>query len=384
MQTKLDPKFSLTYKGNRAENILRSCVHCGFCLATCPTYQLSGNELDSPRGRIYLIKSLLEQNQVSQKSLQYLDSCLTCRSCETTCPSGVEFSELIDIGREQVEYMRPIWQKIMRHSVRKLLITPSLFNIVAPLFRQSTIQSDVIETNAKNGRVLLLTGCVQPSLSPNTNHVTKNVLAKLGYAVTETPQQQCCGAVNQHTSAQDLALVQVKQNIDEWGQLLASGIKTIISTASGCGVMVKDYPKLFETNDRYYQKAVVVAAKTKDIAEFLIEQDLSTLSAEKTKVSYHAPCSLQHGQKLPNLVESLLEKLGYDLSPIVDSHLCCGSAGTYSIFQPQTAKQLRTNKLSNLNESQPELIVTSNIGCQMHLAKGTATPVKHWIELLDS
>jgi len=384
MQTKLDQKFSLTHKGNKAENILRSCVHCGFCLATCPTYQLTGNELDSPRGRIYLIKSILEQNQVSQKSLQHLDNCLTCRSCETTCPSGVEFSELVDIGRELVEHKRPVWQKVMRHSVRKLLTTPPLFNIIAPLFRQSIIESDVIETNANNGRVLLLTGCVQPTLSPNTNHVTKNVLAKLGYAVTETPQQQCCGAINQHTSAQDAALVQVKQNIDEWEKLLASGIKTIISTASGCGVMVKDYPKLFETNDSYYQKAITVATQTKDIAEFLLEQDLSTLSPQKTKISYHAPCSLQHGQKLPNLVESLLEKLGYVLSPVVDKHLCCGSAGTYSIFQSQTAKQLRTNKLANLNESQPELIVTSNVGCQMHLAKGTPTPVKHWIELLDN
>jgi len=384
MQTKLDPQFSQTHKGNRAENILRSCVHCGFCLATCPTYQLTGNELDSPRGRIYLIKSLLEQNQVSQKSLQHLDSCLSCRACETTCPSGVEFAELVDIGRELVEHTRPIWQKIMRHSVRSLLTTPSLFNIVAPLFRQSTIKSEVIETDAKSRRVLLLTGCVQPSLSPNTNHVTKNVLSKLGYAVTETPQQQCCGAINQHTSAQDAALVQVKQNIDQWEKLLASGIESIISTASGCGVMVKDYPKLFASDDSYYQKAVTVASKTKDIAEFLLEQDLSALSPQKTKISYHAPCSLQHGQKQPNLVEGLLERLGYDLSPVVDSHLCCGSAGTYSLFQPAMAKQLRTNKLSHLNESQPELIVTSNIGCQMHLAKGTATPVKHWIELFDN
>jgi len=384
MQTKLAPKFSLTYKGNRAENILRSCVHCGFCLATCPTYQVTGNELDSPRGRIYLIKSLLEHNEVSQKSLQHLDNCLTCRSCETTCPSGVEFAELVDIGRELVEHTRPIWQKIMRSSVRKLLTTPALFNRVAPLFRQSTIQTDVIETDERNGRVLLLTGCVQPALSPNTNHVTKNVLAKLGYTVTETPQKQCCGAINQHSSAQDASLVQVKQNIDQWETLLASEIDTIISTASGCGVMVKDYPKLFETDDSYYQKAVNIATKTKDIAEFLLEQDLSTLSSQKTKISYHAPCSLQHGQKLPNLVESLLEKLGYDLSPIVDSHLCCGSAGTYSIFQAEMAKQLRTNKLANLNESQPELIVTSNIGCQMHMAKGTTTPVKHWIELLDN
>ena len=384
MQTKLDQQFSQTHKGNRAENILRSCVHCGFCLATCPTYQLTGSELDSPRGRIYLIKSLLEQNKVSQKSLQHLDNCLSCRACETTCPSGVEFAELVDIGRELVEYKRPIWQKIIRHSVRSLLTTPSLFNIIAPLFCQSTIKSDAIETDAKNGRVLLLTGCVQPALSPNTNHATKNVLSKLGYAVTETPQQQCCGAINQHTSAQDAALVQVKQNIDEWEKLLALGIQTIISTASGCGVMVKDYPKLFASNDSYHQKAVAVATKTKDIAEFLLEQDLSALSPQKTKISYHAPCSLQHGQKLPNLVESLLEKLGYDLSPVVDSHLCCGSAGTYSLFQPEMAKQLRTNKLSNLNESQAELIVTSNIGCQMHLAKGTATPVKHWIELFDT
>jgi len=384
MQTKLPEQLIKTPQGQKANDILRSCVHCGFCLATCPTYQLLGNELDSPRGRIYLIKSALETNAFSQKSVQHLDSCLTCRACETTCPSGVEYGQLIEIGRDLVEQKRPLWQKIARTSVRKLLTSPVLFNLLGSVAKHSSIQTPAISQQGDKGRVLLLTGCVQPTLTPNTNHATKNVLATLGYEVVETAQKECCGAIDQHNSAHGDALIKIKRNIDQWSTLLESGITTIISTASGCGVMVKDYPTLFKPDDAYYQKAVSVAAQTKDIAEFLSDQDLSSLSVENTKISYHAPCSLQHGQKLPNLVEGLLSKLGYELAPITDAHLCCGSAGTYSIFQPEISKQLRDNKLENLSQSQPNLIVTSNIGCQMHLAKGTDTDVKHWIELLDN
>tara|TARA_R110001583_G_scaffold10894_4_gene50383 strand:- start:336403 stop:337296 length:894 start_codon:yes stop_codon:yes gene_type:complete len=296
----------------------------------------------------------------------------------------VKYAELADIGREMIEGKRPLWQKTLRTSVRKLLTTPILFNIAAPFIKHSSIQSPVKQQTGTKGRVLLLSGCVQPSLTPNTNHATINVLATLGYEIVETTQKECCGAIDQHLSAQDKALIRVKRNIDNWSTMLESGVHTIISTASGCGLMVKDYPTLFEAGDAYYQKALSVTAKTKDIAEFLSEQDLSLLSVTNEKISYHAPCSLQHGQQLPNLVEGLLEKLGYELSAVVDSHLCCGSAGTYSIFQPEMATQLRDNKLKNLNRSQPDLIVTSNIGCQMHLAKGTNLPIKHWIELLDN
>ncbi|NOQ76192.1 MAG: glycolate oxidase subunit GlcF [Methylococcaceae bacterium] len=383
MQTKLPEKIIRTPQGKKADDILRSCVHCGFCLATCPTYQLLGNELDSPRGRIYLIKSALENNEFSQNSIQHLDRCLTCRACETTCPSGVEYSQLIEIGRELVEQKRPLWQKIARTSVRKLLTTPVLVNLLSSVVKHSPIQTPAVIQQGNKGRILLLTGCVQPALTPNTNHATKNVLATLGYEVIETAQKECCGAIDQHTSAHNDALTKIKHNLDQWSTLLETGIQTIISTASGCGVMVKDYPTLFEPHDAYHQKAVTVAAQTKDIAEFLLDQDLSTLSTIKTKISYHAPCSLQHGQKLPNLVEGLLSKLGYELAPITDSHLCCGSAGTYSIFQPEISKQLRDNKLESLTQSQPDVIVTSNIGCQIHLSKGTDIPIKHWIELLD-
>jgi len=384
MQTKLSKQLANTAHGKRAEEIIKSCVHCGFCSATCPTYQLLGNELDSPRGRIYLIKSAIEDNQFSRKSLQHLDRCLTCRSCETTCPSGVEYSQLVNIGRELVEEKRAVWQKVMRSSVRKLLTTPALFNLLGSFAKHSSIQTPVLAQEGTKGRVLLLTGCVQPTLTPNTNHVTKNVLAKLGYKVVETAQKECCGAIDHHASAHSQAVNKIKQNIDQWNALLDSGIESIISTASGCGAMVKDYPTFFEIDDPYYQKAVAIVSKTKDIAEFLFDQDLSRLATTKTRISYHAPCSLQHGQKQPQLVEGLLSQLGYELSPITDSHLCCGSAGTYSIFQAEIASQLKENKLKHLTKSQPDLIVTSNVGCQLHLAKGSDTPVQHWIELLDN
>ncbi|MFW5450958.1 MAG: glycolate oxidase subunit GlcF [Methylophagaceae bacterium] len=384
MQTKISEKITNNPKGKKAEDILRSCVHCGFCLATCPTYQVLGNELDSPRGRIYLIKSALEDNEFSQASIQHLDQCLTCRACESTCPSGVKYGELMDIGRELVEPKRVWWQKLYRNTVRVALTSPRVFNIVGRLSKHSSIQTAAIIPLNITSRVLLLTGCVQPTLAPNINHVTKNVLAKLGIEAMETKQDVCCGAIDQHLSAQDNALIKIKANIDHWYALLDSGIEAIISTASGCGVMVKDYPTLFETEDSYYPKAVKVSEKTKDIAEYLSDKDLSALQANKTDISYHAPCTLQHGQKLPGLVEGLLAKLNYQVSPVTDGHLCCGSAGTYSIFQPTISKQLRNNKIRHLFASNPDVIVTANIGCLIHLSKGTNIPVKHWIELLDN
>lgn len=384
MQTKLSEQLADSAQGKKATDIISACVHCGFCLATCPTYQLTGNELDSPRGRIYLIKSALENNQASKNSLQHLDRCLTCRSCETTCPSGVKYSELVGIGRDLLENKRSIWQKVARSTVRHVLTNPTLVNFSKAFTQQSAIKTPVIKQQATRGRVLLLTGCVQPALTPNTNHVTKNVLTTLGYQVDETPQQACCGAIDHHNAASTAALAKIKNNIDDWLSSIDSGVETIISTASGCGVMVKDYPTLFEPHDAYYQKAVTISEHTQDIAEFLFDQDLSSLPKQKANIAYHAPCSLQHGQKQPNLVEDLLRKLGYNLSSITDKHLCCGSAGTYSLFEPELSKQLRDNKLSNLTHSQPDLIVTANVGCQLHLSKGTGIPVKHWVELLDS
>lgn len=365
----------------KANDIIRKCVHCGFCLATCPTYQLLGDELDSPRGRIYLIKSALENNDFSKDSIAHLDRCLTCRSCESTCPSGVEYAQLLDIGREFIEQKRSLWQKTIRYSVRKLLTTPLLFNPIGFLFRHSKVQTQTITPAKIHGKVLLLGGCVQGVLAPNINHSIKNILAKLGYVTIETPQKQCCGALDQHLSAARDALKKAKINIDAW---LALDVELIISSASGCGVMVKDYPHLFDKDDDYHAKAQAIADKTQDIAQFLAGKDLSQLQLEKANISYHEPCTLQHGQRLGGLVESILKSLGYEPATVKEAHLCCGSAGTYSIFQPKLAKQLKTNKLKNLKASNPQIIVTSNIGCLMHLQKGTKTPIKHWVELLDN
>lgn len=365
----------------KANEIIRKCVHCGFCLATCPTYQLLGSELDSPRGRIYLIKSSLEKNEFSQESIKHLDRCLTCRSCETTCPSGVEYGKLVDIGREFVEKKRPIWQKAMRYSVRKLLTSPLLFNPIGRMARHSKKQGNALKPSANSKKILLLSGCVQPVLAPNINHSIKNILTKLGFEAIETPQKQCCGAVDQHLSADQDAMIKIKNNIDAW---LEFDVEVIISSASGCGLMVKDYASMFKEGDDYYQKAKTISSKTQDIAEFLADKDLNLLNLEKTNISYHEPCTLQHGQKLAGLVNSILQKLGYTPAPVKDAHLCCGSAGTYSIFQPDLSKQLKSNKMNNLLASAPEMIVTANIGCLMHLQKDSEIPVKHWVELLDN
>ena len=368
---------------DKANQIIESCVHCGFCLATCPTYQLLGDELDSPRGRIYLIKSALEQNQFSLKSLRHMDRCLTCRSCETTCPSGVEYGQLLEIGRDIMEPKRGKLQSLYRYIVRKTLLSPTVFRPIGYFYRHSKIASKSAKPEKANSTVLLMSGCVQPSLAPNINHTIKNVLSKLNIEVLESSQTECCGALDQHLSATDDALKKVKRNIDHWTQQLESGLESIISSASGCGVMIKDYPKLFKSSDPYFQKALFVSSKTKDIAEFLSTRDLSGLNLSELNVTYHEPCTMQHVQELGGLVESILSQFGYIKKTVKDSHICCGSAGAYSIFETKISNQLRDNKIENLNASKPNMIVTSNIGCLMHLQKGSSIPVKHWVELLD-
>ena len=370
-------------KRDKATQIIESCVHCGFCLATCPTYQLLGDELDSPRGRIYLIKSALEQNQFSLKSLSHMDRCLTCRSCETTCPSGVEYGQLLEIGRDLMESKRGKFQALYRYVLRKTLLTPFIFRPLGYFYRHSKISSKSIKPEKIDAKVLLIAGCVQPSLAPNINHSIKNILSKLNVEVFETSQAQCCGALDQHLAASSDAMKKVKRNIDIWTQKLESGFDSIISSASGCGVMVKDYPKLFKSSDPYFQKALFVSSKTKDIAEFLATKDLSALHLSEINVTYHEPCTMQHGQELSGLVESILSQFGYIKKTVKDSHICCGSAGAYSIFESKISNQLRNNKIENLNASQPNMIVTSNIGCLIHLQKGSSIPVKHWVELLD-
>jgi len=383
MHTELNQLSISELDNEKASQIIESCVHCGFCLATCPTYQLIGDELDSPRGRIYLIKSALENNHFSTKSLKHLDRCLTCRSCETTCPSGVEYGQLLEIGRGFMESKRTKLQTIYRFFVRKLLLTPILFKSVGYFFRHSTIATKSLKPQKVESTVLLLGGCVQPTLAPNINHSITNILAKLNVNVIESPQRECCGALEQHLAASKDALNRVKRNIDSWSAQLNSDVSVIISSASGCGVMVKDYPALFEKTDPYYEKAEFVSSKTQDIAEYLVNKDLTGLRLSESNISYHEPCTLQHGQKLGGLVESILTQFGYEKKPIKDSHICCGSAGTYSIFEAEISNQLKENKLKNLKASNPEMIVTSNIGCLMHLQKGSSIPVKHWVELLD-
>lgn len=383
MHSSVEQASLTNFTNQKANKVIGACVHCGFCLATCPTYQLLGDELDSPRGRIYLMQSALEDNQASFDTLKHLDRCLTCRSCETTCPSGVEYSQLLDIGRDFLETKRPFWQKSYRLFVRKFLTTPLLFKPVGYFFRHSAKVGKKIKVKHAQRRVMLLGGCVQPTLAPNINHSIKNILAKLNIAVVEGLQSECCGAIDQHLSASEEAMRKAKNNIDAWQRQLENGIEVILSSASGCGITVKDYPKLFDKEDEYHAKALLIASHTQDIAEFLSKEDLSQLHLSEKNISYHEPCTMQHGQQLGGLVESLLSQFGYSQIPITDSHLCCGSAGTYSIFQPKLAKELRSNKIKHLTKSNPEMIVTSNIGCLMHLQKGSPVPVKHWVELLD-
>ena len=383
MQSSVQQSTLTEFTNQKANKVIGSCVHCGFCLTACPTYLILGDELDSPRGRIYLMQSALEDNKASFNTLKHLDRCLTCRSCETHCPSDVEYSQLLHIGREFLERKRPFWQKSYRFFIRKFLTTPIFFRPIGYFFRHSRkIRKKNKPQNTKR-RVLLLGGCVQPTLAPNINHSIHNILAKLNIAVVDDPQKNCCGAIDKHLAAATAALSKAKSNIDVWQAQLEDGLEVIISSASGCGVMVKDYHELFEKSDEYYSKALFVASKTQDIAEFLAKENLSKLSLNKKNISYHEPCTLQHGQKLGGLVGSLLSQFGYTQSAVKDAHICCGSAGTYSIFQTKLARELRLNKIKHLTESNPEMIVTSNIGCLMHLQKGCSIPVKHWVELLD-
>jgi glycolate oxidase iron-sulfur subunit len=394
MQTQIPLDLLKTAHGQTADKILRSCVHCGFCLSACPTYGLLGDELDSPRGRIYLIKQALEGGEVTANSLTHLDRCLTCRSCETTCPSGVEYAHLLDIGREFIEAKspRPRLQQLFRWTLRKTLTTPVLFNTLTTLWpwaKHSAVNKPLqrLAQQAKAHphvkQVLLISGCVQPALAPNINLATIHVLHRLGIGVIETPQVQCCGAVEHHLSGSKDALVKIKRNIDAWTHELNHGVEAIISNTSGCGVMIKDYAHLLKHDPLYAKKAKRVVEKTMDISEYLVTQDLSQFKRDTNqKIVFQSPCTLQHGQKLPGLVEKTLISLGFQVSPVADSHLCCGSAGTYSIFQKELSMQLRDNKLNNLLKEEPQVIVTANIGCLMHLQNGTTTPVKHWIELL--
>lgn len=417
MKTNLAEFIKNTPEGREADSILRACVHCGFCTATCPTYQLLGDELDGPRGRIYLMKELLEGNAYTAKTQLHLDRCLTCRACETTCPSGVQYGRLVDIGRNIVEKRvgRPFSEFLKRAALRAVIPNPVLFGallrvvqFLRPLL-PGALKRKVPRAVARNTvwpeprharRMLVLDGCVQPSLAPGINPATARVLDRLEISLVKAEAAGCCGAVTFHLNRQEDALDYMRRNIDAWWPHIEAGAEAVVMTASGCGTMVKEYGHLLASDPAYAEKARRISDMARDISEIIagekgqLERFLSTslfslmfpLSAAtgvKPRVAFHSPCSLQHGLQIRDKVEALLTLAGFEVISVPDSHLCCGSAGTYSILQPELSQKLLKNKVSALESGKPALLATANIGCLTHIQSGTALPVRHWIELLE-
>lgn len=411
MQTRLAPEFQDTPEGREAEGILRKCVHCGFCTATCPTYQLLGDELDGPRGRIYLIKQVLEGETPTRKTQLHLDRCLTCRNCETTCPSGVQYGRLVDIGRRIVDgkVRRPLPERARRWALKEGLPSP-LFGpalkagqavrgllpaaLRAKVPRPQESGAWPVREHAR--KVLMLAGCVQPAMLPNVNRATARVLDAAGIQTVIAAGEGCCGAVKFHLNDQDGGLAQMRANVDAWWpHVEAGGVESIVINASGCGVTVKEYGHLLRHDPAYAERAARMSGLARDLSELLpdmlpalAERLAGRIDAPQALLAYHPPCTLQHGQKLRGGVETHLARLGFRLRVArTESHLCCGSAGTYSLLQPEIAGQLRDRKLGALAdacvEEPPAAILSANIGCITHLQSGTATPVRHWIEVLD-
>ncbi len=402
MQTQLADWIRDTPSGREADAILRKCVHCGFCLATCPTYNLLGDELDSPRGRIYLMKQMLEGAPVSARTQVHLDRCLTCRACETTCPSGVEYGKLVDIGRELVEQKvrRGPLDRMRRWLLARTLPSRGLFaaalgmaRALAPIMPRA-LAAKVPAARPAGAwpearharRMLVLTGCVQPSLAPSINAATARVLDRLGISLIEARESGCCGAVPFHLNYQHDALAYVKANIDAWWPHVEAGAEAIVITASGCGTMVADYGRLLRQDPEYAERAARVAALAKDVSEVVAAQKAALAPLVRGKpsvVAFHSPCSLQHGLRIRGVVESILMDAGFALTPVPDSHLCCGSAGTYSILQPAISRRLLADKVQALESGRPDIVATANIGCLTHIQSGTSMRVRHWIELVD-
>ena len=407
MQTTISPALINDPRAIAAEAVLRKCVHCGFCLATCPTYNLLGDEQDSPRGRIYLIKQVIEGHAPTESTRTHLDRCLTCRNCETTCPSGVEYGHLVDLGRELVEELVP--RRGVDYWKRKAILSVLPYSIrVSPLVRMGQALRPLLPVGIASSvpprqvrkplperrqarHMLVLDGCVQPSMAPATNISAARVLDAFGITLNNAKNSGCCGAVHFHLNEQEQARKLMRQNIDAWWPSVEAGCEAIITTASGCGVMVKDYGHVLADDPEYADKARTVSELSRDIVEVMVEvlqlEDLSRFrerAAAMGKVAFHSPCTLQHGQKLPLVTESLLGRFGFTLTHVNDSHTCCGSAGTYSIFQPELSHRLRDNKLQSLLADQPDVIATANIGCQLHLQAGSGRSVVHWVELIDT
>ncbi len=409
MQTQLADEFKGTADGIEAEAILRKCVHCGFCTATCPTYQLLGDELDGPRGRIYLIKQVLEGKAPTRSTQMHLDRCLTCRNCETTCPSGVQYGNLVEIGRRVVDAKveRPMREKTVRWALKEGLTSPlfkpamKLGQIARPLLPEAlknkvpapaSAEAHRWPTQAHPRKVLMLLGCVQPAMMPNVNSATARVLDAAGIQTIAADGAGCCGAIRTHLGDQGGGLADMRRNIDAWWPLVSSGaVEAIVMNASGCGVTVKEYGHALAHDADYADRAQQISALTRDLSELL--PDLVAPLTPKlkprakraaTRLAFHPPCTLQHGQQLRGGVETHLSALGFDVSIASnESHLCCGSAGTYSVLQPELAYRLRDRKLDNLEPLAAQVIISANVGCIQHLQTGTETPVRHWIEVLD-
>lgn len=403
MQTNLADFIRNTPDGDEADAILRNCVHCGFCTATCPTYQLLGDELDGPRGRIYLIKQMVEGAPVTRSTQVHLDRCLTCRNCETTCPSGVQYGRLVEIGRKLTEekVTRPFGQRVVRRFLASFVPNSALFTPamrlgqhVRPLLPKKlrdkvpARQRPLEWPSAKHSRkMLMLAGCVQPSMMPNVNTATARVLDALGIETVVAPEAGCCGAIRLHLGYNDEALDDLRANIDAWWPHVENGVEAIVMNASGCGATVKEYAHLLRHDPAYAEKARRIVELTRDIAEILPEFEESLIAATRRRsvhtVAFHPPCTLQHGQQVRGKVEHLLTALGVEVRLPTDSHLCCGSAGTYSLTQPKLSYALRDQKLERLHAQEPQVIVSSNVGCIAHLQSGTSTPIAHWIELVE-
>jgi glycolate oxidase iron-sulfur subunit len=407
MQTHLAPEYQNTPEGREAEAILRKCVHCGFCTATCPTYQLLGDELDGPRGRIYLMKQVLEGAEPTRATQQHLDRCLTCRNCESTCPSGVQYGHLVDIGRKLVDAKveRPMGERMLRWALKEGLPSP----LFAPAMKMGqavrgllpkALQAKVPAsqnagawpTQTHTRQVLMLAGCVQPSMLPNINTATARVLDAAGIQTLVAPEAGCCGAVKFHLNDHDGGKDHMRQNIDAWWPYVEQGVEAIIMNASGCGVMVKDYGHVLQHDAAYAEKAKRISALTKDLSELLpdlvptLKPKLNSVALQQAGLqAFHPPCTLQHGQQLKGGVEKHLSDLGFEVKVSAnEAHLCCGSAGTYSVLNPDISYTLRDRKLGHLDALQPAAILSANVGCITHLQSGTDVPVKHWVEVLDA
>ena len=405
MQTNLADFIKDTPQGREAEAILRKCVHCGFCTATCPTYQLLGDELDGPRGRIYLMKQVLEGEPATAKTQLHLDRCLTCRSCETTCPSGVEYSRLLDIGREVVakQVPRSGFSRLQRQALAAVLPRPALFNpllaagriarnmlpkVLDDIVPDTPVRARPWPIGGHTRRMLVLEGCVQPALSPATTAAAARVLDRLGISLVRAPNAGCCGAVTFHLDQQEQALAAMRRNIDAWWPHIEQGAEALVFTASGCGTMITDYGHALAHDPAYAERAKRISALACDLSAVIEQQKEQLKQLLKNNLpsrtfAFHPPCSLQHGLKLKGRVETLLAELGFDLAPVADAHLCCGSAGTYSLLQPEISAQLQANKVRALTAHAPAQILTANIGCQTHLQAATHVPVRHWIEAVD-